>query len=292
MYYVVSGFLKGVSFFPLPVLYIFSDLLYFITYYVIGYRKKVVMNNLLIAFPGKTARERKRIAKDFYHGLIDTLIETLKFFSWSYERMEKKVVADYSALEPLYRTGRPIHVIAMHNFNWEFVNWHVARNVRLPFYAIYLPIGNKHIERMLAKSRSRQGTRLIPATEFKSRYGAIRNEPHILGSAADQSPADPRNAWWLDFFGRKTAFIRGAERGAAATRAGVAFVHFYRIKRGKYQIDLRHLCDDASALSPGEMTKAYAAYVEDSVRKRPSNYLWSHRRWKHEWNDSYKEITL
>jgi KDO2-lipid IV(A) lauroyltransferase len=195
-------------------------------------------------------------------------------------------------VESQFGSGRPIHIIGMHNFNWEFANWWVSARSSIPFLGIYLPVGNRHFDRMIKKMRSRYGTVLIPATDFRNHYEAIRNQHHVLGIVADQSPADPRNAWWVDFFGRKTAFVRGAERGAMAAGASIIFVHFYRVRRGYYKLDTKFISDDASKMRPGDLTRAYAQYVEECVRARPSDYLWSHRRWKHDWKEDYSSITL
>jgi len=292
MYYLVYGLVRLLSLIPLPILYIFSDFIYVLVYYVFGYRKKVVLSNLLIAFPDKTNKERIRIAKDFYHNLIDTFIETLKFFSWNFSDIENRCSPDLSGLEEAYATGRPIHIIAMHNFNWEYLNWWMSKNSPLPFVGIYGPIGNKHLDKMFLKMRSKYGTILIPATDFKVRYQAYHNQPHILGSVADQSPGNPLNAYWLDFFGKKTAFIKGAERGAVSGGVSVVFVHFYKTKRGHYFGKTEFVTADASTWGEGKLTKAFAAFVEKSIRSKPANYLWSHRRWKHEWKPEYAEITI
>jgi KDO2-lipid IV(A) lauroyltransferase len=293
MYYVLYGLVRFFSILPLPVLYFFADVIYVFVYYVTGYRKKVVMKNLSLAFPEKTEKERRRIAKDFYHQLIDTFIETIKFFSWNIEEVNRRMTVDVTGLEKTYNLGRPVHVLAMHNFNWEFANWWVSANAPIPFYGIYLPVGNRHFDRMMYRMRAKYGTRLIPATRFRESYAAVKDTHHLLGSAADQSPADPRNAWWVEFFGRRTAFVRGAERGARAARAAVVFVHFFRAgRRGHYELHTKLFTTDASLLAPGEMTKAYTQYVEASVRSRPSNYLWSHRRWKHEWKEEYADQAI
>ena len=292
MYRLQFGLVKFFSFFPLRVLYLFADIIYFFVYYVKGYRKEVVLKNLEIAFPERSPRERKRIAKDFYHRLIDTMIETIKFFSWDIKDIDRRFSASIRDVEARFGKGRPIHVIGMHNFNWEFANWWISAHSSIPFVGIYLPVGNKHFDRMMRQMRAKYGTVLIPATDFKSRYEEIRNTEHALGIVADQSPGDPANAWWLDFFGRKTAFVRGAEKGAIAAGASVIFVHFYRVKRGYYKLDTRVFTDDASTIKPGEQTRAYKEYVEECIRSRPADYLWSHRRWKHEWKEEYASITL
>lgn len=292
MYYVIYGFLRLLSLLPLQVLYLFSDLAYAVIFYVIKYRRNVVMSNLLVAFPEKTEKERKRIAKDFYHNLTDTFIETIKFLHWGKKDIDKRFTCDLSGMEQAIASGGPVHLLGMHNMNWEYVNWGLVQRLNLPFLGIYLPIASKAFDKIIYKMRSRFGTVLIPATGFKEAYLAYIKVPHVLASAADQSPGNPGNAYWVNFFGRPTAFVKGAERGAVAIHAAVVFGHFYKIKRGYYHLDTKFIASDAAAIGqPGEMTREFAAFVEASIRQKPANYLWSHRRWKHEWKPEYGPVT-
>lgn len=290
MYYILYGFLRLISLIPLPVLYLFADAVYALIFYVFRYRKKVVMNNLLIAFPEKTEKERLRIAKDFYHNLVDTFIETIKFLHWDLKTVEKRFATDLSGLEAAYPYGRPVHLLGMHNMNWEYVNWGLVKKVPMPFLGIYLPIANKSFDRIIKNMRARYGTILVPATDFKNAYLPYIKQQHVLASAADQSPGNPLNAYWIKFFGRPTAFVKGAERGAVAINASIVFAHFYKVKRGYYRIDIKFITADAATMNDGQMTRAFAAFVESSIRRQPSNYLWSHRRWKHEWKPEYGPV--
>ena len=70
MYYLIYGPIYLLSLLPLRVLYMLADFVYVVLYYLVGYRKKVVMKNLEIAFPEKTGAERIRIAKNFYKNFI------------------------------------------------------------------------------------------------------------------------------------------------------------------------------------------------------------------------------
>jgi KDO2-lipid IV(A) lauroyltransferase len=42
--------------------------------------------------------------------------------------------------------------------------------------------------------------------------------------------------------------------------------------------------------APGDITKKYVRFIEDAIRANPDNWLWSHRRWKHEWKEEYGEV--
>src|SRR6187431_2879828 len=122
MYYFVYGLLWLISLLPFRILYFISDAFYGLIYYIIGYRKDVVMNNLLIAFPEKTEKERIVIAKKFYHNLIDTFIETIKMISVSNKFIEKRFTANWKLLNDIYPSGKSVQLHLGHNFNWEWGN--------------------------------------------------------------------------------------------------------------------------------------------------------------------------
>ena len=111
MYYVVYGLLYAVSLLPLRILYLFSDFTYFLLYYVFGYRKKVVMGNLMQAFPEKTDEERKKIAKQFYLNFTDNFIEVIKLISASPSFINKHFTGDYTLCNKLYEEGRKCHFL-------------------------------------------------------------------------------------------------------------------------------------------------------------------------------------
>jgi KDO2-lipid IV(A) lauroyltransferase len=239
------------------------------------------MGNLNIAFPEKSVEEHEEIAKQFYHNLIDTFMETIKFVSWKYEDAARRFEFNDAGLEAAYKCGKPIHVIGMHNFNWEFVNWILSKRSKYPFLAIYMPIVQKDFNKIIYEMRSRYGTILLPATNFKRSMIPWVGKQHVMASAADQSPGNPKNAFWVDFFGRETAFVTGPEKGARVNDAAVVFAHFYSVRRGYYKMDTTLYTEHALELPEGKLTHDYAKYIETCLRERPSNYLWSHRRWKH-----------
>lgn len=261
-----------------------SDAIYGLVYYVFGYRKDVVMKNLGIAFPEKTEQERIRIAKDFYHNLIDTFIETIKLLSVSDAAFNKRYTSNIEVVNAVYNSGRNVQLHAGHFFNWEYVNFGVSRDCKLPFVGVYMPISNKAFNRMIYKMRTRYGTILVPAVDFKTKFHQYVNGRYSLGLAADQNPGNPLGGYWVDFFGRPTPFVKGPEKGAKLNDTPVFFGNFYKVKRGYYHLQFTLLTDSPKSFPDGQLTKLYVNEVEKAIRLKPANYLWSHRRWKWEYN--------
>lgn len=289
MYYVVYGLLYLLSLLPLRVLFLVSDFAFFVLYYLVGYRKKVVMGNLKIAFPDKSEEERKKIAKEFYRNFTDNFIETIKLLSASKGYITEHFSGDYSLFHQMYEQGKKSQVHLGHTFNWEFANLAVAASIQQKLLTVYMPIENSIFERIFLKLRTITGAGLLPATKIRSAILPWRHTLYTLALVADQSPADPRNAYWVPFFGRQTPFLRAPENGARVGNLPVIFAYFVRKKRGYYE-GLFELAEaNPSALPKGELTKRYAASLESFIRQYPATYLWSHRRWKWEWKEEYGE---
>jgi KDO2-lipid IV(A) lauroyltransferase len=291
MYYIIYGFLYLISLLPLRILYLFSDGVYGLVYYILAYRKKVVMSNLKIAFPDKTEKERKKIAKQFYHNLIDTFIETIKMISASEEFILKRFTANWEVINKYFSSGKSIQLHLGHNFNWEWGNAAGAKQLAYPFIAVYMPFANKIFDRLFYKLRTRHGTIMIRATNMKKDFLPYRNMQYVLGLAADQSPGHPPNAWWLNFFGKPTAFVRGPAKGAMMNKAIVVFAFIHKPKRGYYEAVFSVGEENIAETTEAELTQKFVRYLEEVISKYPEMWLWSHRRWKWEWRPEYGIIS-
>lgn len=280
-YRIKYALLYTCSLLPWFVMYRISDLLTWLVFRVFPYRKDVVLGNLKIAFPEKTDREREKIAFQFYRLLMDTIVETIKLVSLSKEGVKKRFSGDAGFINDVMDQYNNLQVMALHNFNWEIVNLNISMQMRHPFIGVYMPIQNPFFERLMRGIRTRYGTELIRATEFKGEFPKYTGKPHILALVADQSPGKPDESLWFPFFGKLTPFVAGPERGARIFKKSIIFGHFFPVKRGHYSFTFKVITGDASQLPEGELTRQYVEYVEECIRMHPENYLWSHRRWKH-----------
>ncbi len=292
MYYILYPILYLFSLLPFFILYGISDFFSFVLYHIVQYRKSIVFNNLSIAFPEKSIEERKKIARKFYTYFTDTFIETIKFISVTKRQLEKRSSGDFELINQLIDKGYNINILAGHQFNWEYASLLYALNLKIPFIGIYIPVTNKAIDRIFYNMRSKFGTMLISAPDFKNKMHDVFKNQYMLGLAADQNPSNPATAYWLNFFGRPTPFVTGPEKGAIAKNAAVVYVGFSKIKRGHYKFTATLLCEEGEKTLPGELTKKYRDILEKTIQQDPSNYLWSHRRYKFDWKDEYKKLWI
>lgn len=281
MYYLLLAILYPLSLLPLPVLYLLSDATYFLLYPIAGYRKSVVRDNLVHAFPGKSAAEINRIMRRFYRSFCDQWIETVKLLSISQKELNRRVTGNWDVFRELDAEGRNTYALLGHTFNWEWANVACQYNSPQQFAGVYLPLTSKPFDRLMLRIRSRSGSWLISMKAKKSAFQRLNTVRYIVGLMADQNPSVTEVATWLPFMHREAPFFRGAEAMARRAKAAVVFAGIKKTRRGYYEIQLQRFCTDASQTEQGEVLKAYVRFVEQQLQEQPENWLWSHRRWKH-----------
>jgi KDO2-lipid IV(A) lauroyltransferase len=201
---------------------------------------------------------------------------------------EHFIIDNPEILEPYRREGRRCQLQLGHSFNWEYANNGFALLSGQPLIVIYMPIGNRIFNRLLNHIRSKTGAIQIPATDARKQMLAFRHQPYILTLVADQAPGSPEMAYWLNFFGRPTPFVRSPERSARSGNTPAIFVHFYKSSRGKYRAKLFSGSEAPGSLTEGELTRRYVEFLQWSIREQPALYLWSHNRWKYPWKPEYQ----
>ena len=293
MYYLVYALLYLISLLPFRLLYVLSDTLYVLLYRILGYRKKVVMGNLKIAFPEKSEEERKKIAKKFYHNLIDYFLETLKMISVSEKSFFKRCTSNFEIVNAIAEKGKNIQIHSSHQFNTEYANWVYSKESVVPFIGMYMPFTNKAIDKIILKTRSRFGTRMIDIAKFGRAMRDINQHQYMLGWSADQNPVNPAKAFWLYFFKKPAPFATAPEKTALKNNTAVVFARWRKQKkRGYYHFENVIITENAADLKTGELTKKYRDFLEETIHLDPANYLWSHRRWKHEYKEEYKKLWI
>jgi len=255
-----------------------------------GYRKEVVLQNLNRAFPEKTEKEIRTIARKFYRNFTDNFIEVIKLFSASEKFINRHFVGDTALLDEYYNKGQKLYALLGHNFNWELANLWIPLNTRYVFVGVYLRIKNKTFNRLFLKLRTRTGSKVISAGRMKEDILLYRNEQTLLGLIADQNPGGIEKSVWYNFFGKAAPFPRAPEASARRTNTPVVFCTIKKRKRGYYKVDFTLGADSPADLPHGELMKRYVTYLEETMREQPESWLWSHRRWKHDWKEGYSPV--
>ncbi len=270
-----------VSLLPFWMLYAISDVLFILLYYVFGYRKKVVNENLRNAFPDKTDEERKQIARKFYRFLPDLIIEAIKMRSISAEEVKKRIILNKTEeVERHFDAGKGVVGVTAHYGNWELGIHRLSVMTENPVLIIFKPLTNKAINTVYNTIRSRFGAIMVPMKQTLRSIVAYRKQPHISMFVSDQTPGRHDSNYFIRFLNQDTLVYTGAEKIAKMTDFPVVFCHIDRIKRGYYCCTFTTLVESPAEMPGHSITDCYNAFTEDIIKQKPELWLWSHRRWK------------
>jgi len=251
---------------------------------VVKYRYDVIYQNLEKSFPEKSKPEIDAIAKGFYRNLTDNLLESFKSFSMRRSSIIRRhKIINPELLENLLEQHKGVIGVTAHYANWEWGSQSGSLQCKNNFAALYKPLSNKRINRILKKSRSKCGTELVSLYETSAMFEKYKDKGYVFLMAADQGPAGGKqldNAYWCEFLGRKTAFLNGPEKHARNNNYPVVYIDIQRVKRGFYEVELTTLTEAPNSLKDGEITELYKNKLEQIIRLKPENWLWSHKRWK------------
>ena len=248
---------------------------------MIGYRKDVIQKNLNKSFPQKTVAEKKQIATNYYQHLSDLLIETLQSFSLSEEQLESRFQYENTdLLLPYLDDGQSIVLLGSHFGNWEMGCLSFPLQTTYPVYTVYKPLSNPKLETYLKKLRSKWGMQMIPMNQLARVLVAQKNTPSIYILVADQSPASTNKAIWKTFLHQRTPFINGVEKVAKQTRYPVFYFAIEKENRGQYKVQFSNIWDGVTPIKDGVLSDLYILSLTQQINNRPSEWLWSHNRWK------------
>lgn len=282
LFYLFVFLLKCLPWF---ILYGISDILAFVLYFIVGYRKKVVFENLKNSFPEKSSEEIKEIAHQYYRHMSDILVEAI---------CEEKAMVDYQKhfsiknpeiIEDLYKRGKSLMLISGHLGNWEWLGIIFNRATSYNAKGVVKPLSSPFFNNYIGNLRKKYLYEVIP---FKQTFRVIladRNQQFAYMLAVDQTPHRDEIRYWINFLHQPTPVFQGTEKMAKAVDMPVVFANLYRVKRGVYEMELTLVTDTPKLCGENEITEKHVALLENAINKRPYNWLWSHRRWKY--SDEY-----
>ncbi|HTB05654.1 MAG TPA: lysophospholipid acyltransferase family protein [Bacteroidia bacterium] len=285
-YYIALPFIYLLSLLPFPLFYLLSDFFYVLLYYVIGYRKKIVLENLKKSFPNKSEAEINRLCKDFYHYLCDLFLETFKTLTISKKTMLRRCAFTKESeqlFEKLAKEKKSIVLVMGHLGNWEWAGNTFSLLCKQQLYVIYHPLTNKHFDKLIYDMRTRFGTKLIAMRNTFRDMLANRNEVNATAFIADQTPS-PEGAYWTTFLNQDTPVFKGTEKIAQKLNFPVVYACVRRLKRGFYEVHAEMLLENPAGTKEGEISELHTRKLEKDIIAQPEIWLWSHRRWKHKRN--------
>lgn len=269
---------------PMRVLFIFSDIVFVILYYVIGYRKKVVRNNLRMSFPDKTDKELKIIEKKTFRHFTDIFVEMIKSFTISEKEISQRLsITNPELVDKYYDKGQSVIFLSGHYANWEWVSFIVEKSLNYHMSVVYKKLENEYFDKLMKKTRNKFGVRFVETRNFYPEILKNKKDGVIqaYGFLSDQSPLLKNAKFWNDFMGIRVPVIIGPETIAKKMNYPVFYFQTEQVRRGVYKSTFLLLEDDPKSAETYSITKKYIKSLEDQIQKQPEFYFWTHKRFKH-----------
>lgn len=275
--YVVT---YAVSLLPMAFLYMMASFTFLLAYYIIGYRKAVVIQNIARSFPDKRYGEIHAIVKKFYACFVCYFVEIIKSVSAPAEVLDKKIIFENLELIDQYiNSGRNVIACLGHCGNWEMLNF-MPYKMRHDTYAVYKPLISVTMNRLMIKLRSRFGMKLIPDRGVIRHILSKHSNPAVYLFIADQFPRIKDEKYRFILLNQDTYVFSGMEKLARTCKTAVIYLHITQLSKGSYKIVCLPVCSKAEFMGDGEITRKYINLLTENIKEEPYGWLWTHKRWK------------
>ena len=286
---ILIGLLTLLAYLPMCVLYMFSDMIFFVIYNVCHYRLEVVRKNLKRSFPDYTNGQLMQLERQSYRNMCDLMVEELKMLHMSQKERERRIVVKGAELiAQAAAMKRPVFIFIGHIGNWEWA-LDFSSHVKPPLTrgCIYHPLSIKLTDLILIKLRDRfypnsyqipQKVAVRTLYHLKKEFGSFQ-----IALNSDQCPIFQSLDHWMTFMNQDTPYIVGGEEIGRRLNAKFLMFHMSKPKRGYYEVTITDipLSDEELAHKKYPYTEAYMRHLEKNIREQPEIYLWTHNRWKY-----------
>ncbi|MEO0404001.1 MAG: lysophospholipid acyltransferase family protein [Bacteroidota bacterium] len=275
-------FLKPLSWLPLFVLHLISSFTRFVVFDLLKYRREVVMKNLRNSFPDRSEDELQLVRKRFESHFGDLIVESIKNFSISKKKAELRLQSENEEIIHQYlMEGRNVAIAGGHQNNWELYGVGCPLHLKVPAMAIYKKLNNHFFDKKMRDSRGKFGLEMVPTKEASAWMKAPTENPKVVVYGTDQSPANPKKSFWMNWLNQETAMYFGLERHAKQYDMVVVFGSLLKVKRGYYKVVYHLVTDQPNQMKEGDIIKKTSHLLEKDIKEHPQYWLWTHKIWKH-----------
>lgn len=270
----------GISLLPMTFLYAIASFTFILSYYIIGYRKEVVFQNMARSFPNRQYGEIQCIAKKFYKCFAAYFSEIIKSISVSPKVLDKRIIFEnLELIEQYINSGRNVITCMGHCSNWEMMNF-MPFKFKHDMYAVYKPLQSGIMNMLMIKLRSRFGMKLIPDKSIVRHIMDKKRSPSIYLFLADQCPRIKEYEYKFKLLNQETYVFSGMEKLARTDRSAVVYLHIAQVSKGNYKITCIPICSKAESMNKREITQKYIDLLTENINEEPYGWLWTHKRWK------------
>jgi KDO2-lipid IV(A) lauroyltransferase len=249
--------------------------------------RAVGMENLQHAFGARyTSAQRDAIIRTVYRHFAMMLMEILQIpRKMHLETWRRRIVLNgHEPVVGRLLAGGPLIMISGHFGNWEMAGY-LFGVFGFPPHSVARTLDNPYLDHFLRSFRERTGQKMIPKSGGYDQMLEVLRGGGVLSFLADQDAG--QNGLYVDFFGRPASTHKAIALLALEHRAPVVVGYARRIGPGfRYEvgctdfIEPDEFLDDPNGVH--RLTQRYTTALEAVIRRAPDQYLWLHRRWKHQ----------
>ena len=153
------------------------------------------------------------------------------------------------------------------------------------------PLQDKSVANYITRRRGRYGTEIVDQTNVRQtmEYYHQHQVPVAYMMLSDQSPSNPKKCFVTDFLHQRSGILFGAEHFAKKYDLPVVYYEVVKDRIGHYHLEFELITEKPNETEHGYITDRYVQLLEQSIRKQPAYWLWSHRRWKHDFSGTRLE---
>lgn len=298
LYNIIYGIFYLVSKLPYRALYVISDIANLVLYHIVRYRRDIVRRNITSAFPEKSLEECISIERGFYKWFCDYFVETVKLMSVSRQELLSRIeFRGIDKIEECFDRGQTCAGILGHYGNWEQLSATglvIKKHPEAVIGLIYHPLRSQLFDRLFINMRQSMGGVCVPKKDILRYLVSFRSQNlmNLFGYIADQAPRYRNIHLWLPFLNHDTPVFTGAERIMRKMNNAVFYIDVERPERGKYIYTFKLMTDKPGEMPEFEITKKFFVMLEQTIRREPRFYLWSHNRWKRTREEFDKEFKI
>lgn len=298
LYNIIYGIFYLVSKLPYRTLYVISDIANLVLYHIVRYRRDIVRRNITSAFPEKSLEECISIERGFYKWFCDYFVETVKLMSVSRQELLSRIeFRGIDKIEECFDRGQTCAGILGHYGNWELLSATglvIKKHPEAVIGLIYHPLRSQLFDRLFINMRQSMGGVCVPKKDILRYLVSFRSQNlmNLFGYIADQAPRYRNIHLWLPFLNHDTPVFTGAERIMRKMNNAVFYIDVERPERGKYIYTFKLMTDKPGEMPEFEITKKFFVMLEQTIRREPRFYLWSHNRWKRTREEFDKEFKI
>jgi Kdo2-lipid IVA lauroyltransferase/acyltransferase len=251
---------------------------------VVGIRRRVIDDNLLVVFPEMSRAQRRRLARRMWEHLILMTFEIAHVprrvheTNWrQFVRIRGMREVCRCLLEP-----RPTVMVSGHFGNFEVAGY-TAGLLGFPTFSVARPLDNPYLDRFVNAFRVRTGQHILPKHGSAEIAARVLECGGLLGLLGDQHAG--AKGCWVNFFGRPASCHKAIAIFALTSKAPLLVVYAKRLGRPlQFEVGLAAAVDPAcggdATSGVSELTQWYNDQLERVIRDTPQQYWWLHRRWK------------